>query len=110
MVIIWSVDVEVQIETLTQTFALLWRLALQVMGEFASLLYERGDLLLQSFDHLVLGVENLHQSLKLWVLSQFFLNLQDFIPSHIVLDELLFVDLCHFLANEFILYCSLSIG
>jgi hypothetical protein len=75
MVVIRSIDIEVQIETLTQTFALLWGLALQVMSEFAGLLYQRGDLLLQCLDHLVLGVENLHQSLELRVLGQLFIDL-----------------------------------
>ena len=60
MIIIGRIDIQVQVESLPQTFALLRSLALEVVGEFARLFYQRGDFFLQRLDDFVLAIKNVH--------------------------------------------------
>ena len=110
MIVIGRIHIQVQIQSLPQAFALLRGLSLEVMGEFTRLLDEGGDFLLQGFDDLVFAVKNIYEAFELGVLGELFLDLNNLVAAYVVLEELLLVDLDHFLGDELILYGALSVG
>ena len=110
MIVIGRINIQVQVQSLPQALALLRGLALEVVGEFARLLDERGYFLLQGFDDLIFAVEDIYEAFELGVLGELFLDLDDLVAANVVLEELLLVYLGHFLSDELVLYGALSVG